>query len=300
MAEDHFVAIDGTRMRYWCSGQGEETVVLVHGLGASADIWVQNIEELARGHQVIVPDLPGFGKSEIPPPSFLPFQYTDFLAKLIDTITDGPVILVGQSLGGAVVLDYALQHPERTDRLVLLDSAGFGREVIWTLRLLSLPFIGELLCHPARKGVEVFFKLAVHNSAVVTEGLVDIFHGYFRRPGFKRFFLGLVRGLIDMRGARTEILGKITANLHKIAKQVLIIWGREDRVLPLKHAYFGAAKLACASLKVMSGCGHLPFLERPEECNRLMLEFIGQGHEGARGQTIDRDICEGVPNHEEG
>src|SRR5512136_2895662 len=118
MAEDHFVTIDGTRMRYWCCGQGEETVVLVHGLGASADVWTQNIEELARGHQVIVPDLPGFGKSEIPPPSFLPFQYSDFLAKLIDSITNGPVVLVGQSLGGAVVLAYALHYPERVDRLV--------------------------------------------------------------------------------------------------------------------------------------------------------------------------------------
>ncbi|HAR95912.1 MAG TPA: hypothetical protein DCR97_08130, partial [Deltaproteobacteria bacterium] len=281
-------------------GQGEETIVLVHGLGAAADIWTQNIEELAREHRVIVPDLPGFGKSEIPHPSFLPFQYTDFLAKLIDTTTDGPVTLVGQSLGGAVVLDYALRYPERTDRLVLIDSAGLGKEVIWTLRLLSLPFLGELLCHPVRKGVELFFKLAVHNTSAVSEALVDIFYGYCRRPGFKRFFLGLVRSLINSQGVRGDILGEITTNLRKITKPVLIIWGEEDRVLPLKHAYFGARQLPSATMKVMSGCGHLPFLERAEECNRLILQFIGQGHEGVRGQTIDCDIFQGAQSHEEG
>jgi 4,5:9,10-diseco-3-hydroxy-5,9,17-trioxoandrosta-1(10),2-diene-4-oate hydrolase len=275
MPEDRFVLIDNLKMRYWSAGSQDKTIVLVHGLGAAADIWIHNIEVLAENHRVIVPDLPGFGKSDLPPPSFSPFDYTSFLAGLIDTITNGPVTLVGQSLGGAVVLDYALQHGDKVDRLVLVDSAGLGVEVIWSLRFLSLPLLGELLtCYPTRKGVEIFFKLAVCNPALVTRQFVDSFYHYYTRPGFRTFFLRLLRQLVNIRSVRQEALAGIAPNLGKITKPVLIVWGEEDHVLPLKHAYTTERLLPHSFLKTMKDCGHLPFLEYPDEFNRLVLKFL--------------------------
>lgn len=277
MLKDRFVTIDGLRTRYWSSGNGEKIIVLVHGLGAAADIWIHNIRELARGHRVIALDLPGFGKSDIPGPSFSPSDYKDFLADFIKTTANDRVTLIGQSLGGAVVLDCTLKYPDKVDRLVLVDSAGLGREVVWTLRFLSLPFLGDLLCYPARKTVEIFFRLAVSDPSAMTEELVDTFYGYYKRPGFRRFFLTFLRKIIDWRGAREDRFIRIYASLHEITKPALIVWGEKDRVLPLKQAHAAQSLLARADLKIMKGCGHLPFLEQADEFNRLVLEFLKQG-----------------------
>lgn len=275
MPEDRFVLINNLKVRYWSMGSGDKTIVLVHGLGAAADIWIRNIEMLAEKHRVIVPDLPGFGKSDVPHPSFSPFDYTDFLAGLICATVDDQATLVGQSLGGAVVLDYALRYGDRVDKLVLVDSAGLGPEVIWTLRLLSLPLFGELFtCRPTQKGVEIFFRLAVRNRALITRQLVDIFYDYYARPGFKTFFLRLLRRLVNIRGVRKEALSRIMPNLLRIRQPVLIVWGEEDRVLPLKHAYAAKACLPQAIIKTVKRSGHLPFLEYPDEFNRLVLQFL--------------------------
>jgi pimeloyl-ACP methyl ester carboxylesterase len=276
MPEDHFVVIDNLSTRYWSVGDRGPTIVLVHGLAAAADVWMYNIEALAREHHVIVTDLPGFGKSDIPPSSFGPADYSAFLARLIDKVTDNPVILAGQSLGGAIVLDYAIRHPEKVDGLVLVDSAGFGKEVVWTLRLLSLPFLGELVSYPTRKGVEIFFRLAIRNPAVVTKEFVEVFYHHYRRPGFRKFFLRLLRQLMDIRGARSEHFTRIIANMHQITKPVLIVWGEEDHVLPLKHAYVAKNNLPHAALKTIKGCGHLPFLECADEFNSLVLDFLNE------------------------
>lgn len=277
MPEDRLILVNNLKMRYWSVGSGDKTVVLVHGLGAAADIWMYNVEALAENHRVIIPDLPGFGKSGLPPPSFSPFDYTDFLAGLIGAIGGDPVTLVGQSLGGAVVLDYALRHGDKVDKLVLVDSAGLGPEVIWSLRLLSLPLLGELLtCYPTRTAVEIFFKLAVRNPALITRQFIDTFYHYYSRPGFKTFFLRLLRRLVSTNSVRQEALTRIMPNLNKITKPVLIVWGEEDHVLPLKHAYIAQRLLPHSFLRTMKDCGHLPFLECPNEFNRLVLEFLKQ------------------------
>jgi 4,5:9,10-diseco-3-hydroxy-5,9,17-trioxoandrosta-1(10),2-diene-4-oate hydrolase len=148
--------------------------ILIHGLGVSADIWMYNLEALAKQHRVYVPDLVGFGRSEKPGPTFRPFDYTLFLDGFINLVNLDRVSLVGQSLGGGIALHYALQFPQKVDKLVLVDSAGLGREVIWTLRLVSLPLLGEIFSYPTRKGVEFLFKVNVRNRALITKDFVEL------------------------------------------------------------------------------------------------------------------------------
>ena len=151
-----------------------------------------------------------------------------------------------------------------------------GKEVIWTLRLMSLPLVGELFSYPSRRGVEFVFKLAVRNRALITKDFVELYYDLFSQPGFRVFFLRVLRLIVNARGAREEILGPIMNNLYKITQPVLIIWGDKDRVLPLKHSYFAKEKLPNARLKIMKGCGHIPFFERSDEFNRLVLEFLSE------------------------
>ncbi len=276
MPEDRYIKVGNLKTRYWALGENGTPVILIHGLGASADIWMYNVDALAEQHRVYVPDLVGFGRSDKPGPSFSPFDYTRFLDDFRTTLSIDRASLIGQSLGGGVALHYALQFPQKVNKLVLVDSAGLGKEVIWTLKLMSLPLVGELFSHPSRKGVEIFFKLAVRNRALVTKDFVELYYEIFSRPGFQKFFLMILRKIVDIRGAREEILDPIMNNLFKINRPVLIIWGEKDRVLPLKHGYLGKEKLPNAKLKIMDGCGHIPFFERSDEFNRTVLEFLSE------------------------
>ncbi len=276
MPEDRYIKVGNLKTRYWALGDKGTVVILIHGLGASADIWMHNVEALAKQHRVYVPDLVGFGRSDRPGPSFSPFDYTRFLDDFINILNMDRVSLVGQSLGGGIALHYALQFPHKVNKLVLVDNAGLGREVIWTLRWMSLPLVGELFSYPSRKGVEIFFKLAVRNRALVTKDFVELYYDIFSRPGFQKFFLMLLRQIVDIRGAREEILDPVMNNLDKITQPVLIIWGEKDRVLPLKQGYLGKEKLPNAKLKIMEGCGHIPFFERSDEFNELVLKFLSE------------------------
>jgi len=276
MPEDHYIKVGNLKTRYWALGDKGTPVILIHGLGASADIWRYNVDALAEQWRVYVPDLVGFGRSDIPGPPFSPFDYANFLDDFINTLSTDRVSLVGQSLGGGIALQYALQFPQKVNQLVLVGSAGLGKEVIWTLKLMSIPLIGELFFPPSRRWIETFFKLAVRNQALVTKDLIDLYYDIFSRAELQKFFLMILRQIVDIRGARKEILNPIMTNLFKITRPVLVIWGEKDNVLPLKHGYLAKERLPHAKLRIMEGCGHIPFFERSEEFNRIVFEFLSE------------------------
>lgn len=273
--EDQYVKVGAINTRYWAAGSQEDRTILIHGLGASAEMWLYNIAALAKDHTVFVPDLPGFGHSEQPPLSFHPSDYAVFIDNFMEALNIPKASLIGQSLGGGIALQYTLQFPRKVEKLVLVDCVGFGREVIWTLRLMSLPLIGQIISYPSRLGVTLFFKLAVRNPAVITKEFIDIYYILFNQPGFQAFLLKITRMLVNIHGAKEEALVPVMNNLHKINQPTLIVWGANDRVFPLQQAYAGKEEIPNAGLYVMERCGHIPNLEQPEEFNSAVLEFLG-------------------------
>jgi 4,5:9,10-diseco-3-hydroxy-5,9,17-trioxoandrosta-1(10),2-diene-4-oate hydrolase len=272
---DHYVNAGGIKTRYWSLGNDGPAIILIHGLGASAEIWMHNVAALAKDHKVFVPDLPGFGYSEQPPPSFSPFNFASFINNFMEALNILKAYIIGQSLGGGIALQFALQFPQKAEKLVLVDCAGFGKEVRWTLKLLSLPWIGELVSQPTRLGVALFFKYAVHDSAVITKEFIDIYYKIFTQPGFQQFLLRTTRSILNIHGAKEEALAPIIENLHRIMQPALIVWGANDQVLPIQQAYLGKEKMPHAQLHIMERCGHIPSLERPEEFNGAVLKFLG-------------------------
>ncbi len=272
--EDQYISAGELKTRFWDLGNSGPVVILLHGLGASAEVWMHNIDTLAKNHRVLVPDLAGFGRSERPSPSFSPLDYIGFLNDFMAALDIERASLVGQSLGGAVALKYALQFPQKVEKLVLADCGGFGKEVIWTLRLMSVPYLGEIVSYPTRAGVTLFFKLAVRNPAVITKDFIDLYYRFFTQPGFQAYLLKIVRMLVDFHGAKHDALAPVRENLHLIRQPTLIVWGENDRVFPLKHAHFGKERMPNARLHVMRECGHIPNLERPDEFNRVVSDFL--------------------------
>ncbi len=281
--EDRHISVGGIHTRFWSLGDRGSPVILIHGLGASAEIWMHNIEALAKQHRVYAPDLPGFGRSEKPTSSFIPSDYASFIDAFLRALNIARVSLIGQSLGGGVALQYTLQFSEKVDKLVLVDSAGLGKEVIWTLRLMSLPWIGELISHPTRIGVALFFKLAVHNSKLITKDFINLYYEIFTQPGFFAFLLKVVRMLVDIHGVRDEFLVPVMKNLDKIMQPTLIIWGEDDRVFPVRQAYHGKEKIVHSHLHLMKPCGHIPNFEWADEFNKLVLDFLSSKWNGESG-----------------
>ena len=275
--KDHYIKVGNINTRYWVLGDQGVPVILIHGLGASAEIWQKNVEALAEQYRVYVPDLVGFGRSDKPSVDYSPSYFTGFINDFMNALNIKRTCLVGNSLGGGIALQYALQFPHKVEKLVLVDSAGLGKEVTFPLRLMSLPVIGELMTRPSRKGVYLYFKPAVGDPVLLTEDFIDLYYELHSLPGAQKSMLRVLRSISNIRGGRTKILRTVMARLHTITVPTLIVWGKQDKVLPVRHAYVANEKILNSKVHILDPCGHMPQFERPEEFNRIVLEFLSGG-----------------------
>ena len=278
-------------VRYVMEGEGP-AVLMVHGLGASLAIWEENIAPLAHGHTVYAIDLPGSGKSDKPKDlDYHSVAGAQFLIRLMDTLGIKSATLIGNSGGGLVTTICALTYPERIDKLVLVDSAGLGRQMAWFLRLASLPFLGELLHIPDVRNPHGLIKSIFYEPRRVSAAVLEDIMEARNTPQAKRVTLEELRSGVSLRGLRKDMM-----MLHKLkdyANPLLIVWGEEDRLLPVSHAYHARQVLVGDSARgdttashrevhVIPRCGHWPQMERPEEFNPLVLRFMNGTFDGEK------------------
>ena len=287
MPADRYVDINGFRARYLEAGETGTPVVLIHGLGASAEIWSDNIGPLSARHRVYVPDLPGFGRTGMTPSmDFTPASYSRFITDFMDALCIGRAGLVGHSLGGGVALRVILDDPGRVERLVLASSAGLGHDVSLPLRIASLPLFDRVFFKPPLPVFTLFLHRLVYDPAAISPAFARMYYEMFFQPGSVRAFTFILRAIATLRGARPGVLEPIREGLVSIAAPALILWGRQDRILPVSHGIDAAGRIPGARLHIFERCGHMPNIEYPEEFNRLILDFLsedrGPGH-GERG-----------------
>jgi 4,5:9,10-diseco-3-hydroxy-5,9,17-trioxoandrosta-1(10),2-diene-4-oate hydrolase len=274
MPQDRYIKIGNVNTRYWAEGDRGSNVILIHGLGASADIWMHNFSALAERHSVHAPDLVGFGHSDKPRVEYSPSYMAAFLNDFMTTLNIKDACLIGQSLGGGVALMHQLQFPGSVQKLVLVDSAGLGREMPLLMRLATVPFVGETMVMPSRAGVAFVLRHLVYNAEVVTEELIDIHYELNFTPKAVKSVLNVLRTCATTRGARPDVLNPVMNSLGKIGIPTLIMRGREDHLFPVSHACSAAEKMPDSRLYIFDRCGHMPNLERPEEFNSLVLKFL--------------------------
>jgi 4,5:9,10-diseco-3-hydroxy-5,9,17-trioxoandrosta-1(10),2-diene-4-oate hydrolase len=274
MPPDKYIRIGNINTRYWAEGEKGSPVILIHGLGASAEIWMHNVSAIAGEHRVYVPDLVGFGLTDKPEATYSPTFMAAFIDDFMTALCINRVCLVGNSLGGGVALQYALQFPGKVQKLVLVDSAGLGREMAFIMRLATIPLVGELMMQPNRMGMTFVLKRCVYDPAVITDDLVDLYYRLDSSPEARKSILLVLRSIATIFGGRADVLDPIIKNIGDIHVPALIIWGRQDRILPVRHACFAAQKLPNARLHIFDQCGHMPNFERPQDFNGLVLNFI--------------------------
>jgi pimeloyl-ACP methyl ester carboxylesterase len=268
--EPRFETVAGRRVRFVRKGSGP-AIVLLHGFASSIYTWKDVLPVLARDHDVMALDLPGFGQSDCPPDVSFD-EYPGVVLGLLDRLGLRRATLVGNSMGGAVAVVVAAEKPDRVERLVLVDAAGFNLEEKnrpWPLRVVgSAPVAAVLDRMPLRRLlVEASLRQVFFDHALVTGDRVDEYLEPLLRPGAPR----AIRSLLASRSLRPDAVQRLLAEVRAPA---LILWGREDAWIPVSQADRFAEALPGSRLFVLDRSGHMPQEERPAEVARRIEEFL--------------------------
>ena len=165
-----------------------------------------------------------------------------------------------------------LRQTAAVDRLVLVDSGGFGREVSIMFRILSLPLLGAMLSRPSLSGSAALLKMFVHNPATITDDIIKHNYQMGVLPGAQQSIMKTLRTNVNFWG-QIDNSPDIRA-ITSITNPVLVIWGRQDNLIPAAHADIAAEGFPNVRVQIIDNCGHFPMLEHASEFNRLLLDFL--------------------------
>ncbi|MGQ0464726.1 MAG: alpha/beta fold hydrolase [Sporichthyaceae bacterium] len=269
--------VEGLPVRIRTAGDPEAPpVVLLHGIARSLEDWDAQFALLGTDYRVLALDLPGFGYSaRRPEPASLAALARGVLATLDAQGEKRPVHLVGNSLGGAVSLQTLVLDPERVSSVVLVNSAGFGKEVTYLLRGLAVPVFGELMLRkPNRMGLRHAERALYADKKLADRERVTHALGVGRQEGAAAFMAELMHTLGTVRGVNAQWRDELLPAAAAHRKPTLIVWGDRDRILPPHHFEAARAAFPHARSHMFRTTGHMPQVERPEAFATLVRNFF--------------------------
>jgi pimeloyl-ACP methyl ester carboxylesterase len=274
-AHQRWVPVDGRSVNAIDIGDGPP-VVLVHGLSGNWQNWLSVIPALVDGgHRAIAFDLPGFGHSEMPSQDITIPRYGLAVDAVLDALgVEGPAAVVGSSMGGLIAAELAISRPARVERLVLVSAAALWNEQMRARPLVAASKVSRFYAPLLVSGWEVIARLprlrhealragGIRNPSRIPAPLAYEVLSGVGKPGF----IDALQALYDYR---------IRARLPEVACPTLIVWGAEDPVVPLRHAFEFESLIPRARVVVFPGAGHAPMLELPERFNPVLLDFLSE------------------------
>jgi len=251
------VQIFGQTIKYYDVGDGPP-VLLVHGLGAEADVWAYCLEPLSQSYRVLALDLLGFGRSSKPLINYRVETFVEVLDRFLHTLGIPQLSVVGNSMGGWISASFAVRWPERVTKLVLNDAVGIAAgavEVPVDLRPTSLQSMREVL------------EFMFYDKNLVTDGLVEAAYEFHleRNDG---------PTISTMLEVTQKGIGFLDDHLSQLRTPTLLVWGDTDRVSPLSVAENFQRLIRCANLEIIPQCGHIPPLEKPQELVGQISRFL--------------------------
>jgi len=254
------VTVFGQKIHYVEAGTGP-TVILLHGLGGSTQVWQFNIAPLAEKFHVVVPDQIGFGKSDKPLVNYRIRTYVDFLDQFCKELKIERASLVGNSMGGWIAAAFTAAFPDRVDKLVLVDAAGYTPPKDLDTRLFFA------LNPTTREGMKTLAAKIFYNKAFQTDAAIDAAMA-------ARFAAG--DGFTIKTITESIIRGEdfLDDTVKTIKRPTLIVWGREDGLTPVADAGRFQKDIAGSKLVVFDQCGHVPNVEKAGEFNAAVIKFL--------------------------
>jgi pimeloyl-ACP methyl ester carboxylesterase len=269
------VEVDGIPVNYVDQGSGPGApIVLVHGLAGQWQNWLENIPRLAQERRVIAFDLPGFGRTPMPREPITITGYGRFVNDLCDALGLGAVVMVGNSMGGYIAAEVAVQFPQRVERLVLVSAAGISSADTVRFPILTAGrIVGAVTTrgaarqrHAARRPItrHLSFAMVARHPRLIKPDLA--YEGFFKgvgKPGFDQ----ALRASLDY---------DFRDRLPAVHVPTLIVWGEKDAVIPVRDADEYERLIPDSRKVVMLDTGHIAMAERPKAFNDLLLDFAAE------------------------
>jgi 2-hydroxymuconate-semialdehyde hydrolase len=274
-----YVTVRDARIRFHETGDPDAPpVVLLHGIGRSLEDWSAQHELLSTDHRVIALDMPGFGLSQRHPESATLASLADGVWATLNALGETrPVHLMGNSLGGAVSMRMLVDDPARVSTLTLVNSAGFGKEVTFALRLLAVPGMGRrLLTHIDRRTAPRLERTLFASRSMVTPERIAMAIKIAQQPDFCAVYLEIARALGGIRGVAAGWRSELLPRVAQHGKPTLLVWGDRDHILPVSHLAAARAAFPSTDWHLFERTGHMPQIERPAEFARLVRPLLAQ------------------------
>lgn len=259
--QPRILEVGGRRIRVLGIGEGEPPLVFVHGFGGDLENWMFNQAELAAGRRTVALDLPGHGGSSKDPGAGTVSALAEAVAATLDALAIAKAHLVGHSLGGAVALALALQRPERVASATLVAPAGLGPEI-------AMDYIEGFLATSRARKLRPILEMLVHDPKLVTAEMVENVLRAKRMDGAQAALETIARACF----ADGRQVWQARERLADLSVPVQVIWGEEDRILPVSHAEGLPAAIPVLRL---AATGHLAHMERAAEVNAAIARFLG-------------------------
>ena len=237
-------------------------LILLHGLGASAERWLPIAPTLSKYFRVIVPDIIGFGYSDKPTVEYTMDFFIEFFEEFIENMHIHRPIVIGSSFGGYLATEFAIRFSSRVEKLVLAAPAGMMRSSTNVLD----QYIMAALYPTYENALRAFMDMA-YDPSIVTDDTVRDFINRMRLPNAKYAFMSTLLGIRDS----PRLLGR----LSKIQVPTLLVWGDSDNMIPLQYSK-EYNEIPGSNLVILKDCGHTPFIERPTTFSQTILKFLDE------------------------
>ena len=258
-----FTEVGGLRVRYADRGFGDSVVLLLHGFGGDLDNWMFNLDSLAEKHRVLSLDLPGHGQSVKTNVDPSLSGMATFVRKFLDGHSVSSVHVVGHSMGGAIAMQLASDSPETVKSLGLICSAGLGPDI-------NSDYLRGFVEAQSQQELKLVLQQLFVDESLVNLQLVNDLLNYKRIDGVEATLNALSETLISA-GEQTFLTDNIVAS----GIPVLVIWGKQDRIIPVSHAQnYSAAGGSCVEVEIFDSAGHMVQMEKAHDVNRSLLNFL--------------------------
>jgi len=259
--EEKFVSVGKYKIRYLECGDSKENLILLHGLGSSADRWKKVMPYLCQKYHLIAPDIIGYGYSDKPTEDYVVKFFVKFLTDFMKTLKIEKTAMVGSNLGGLITAECAILQIKSIQKIILVAPFGIMKDSNPIFDAYAMSAL-----YPDKETVKTTFGMMAGRDKSIDSDAVDNFLKIMRMQNAKMVFMSTILSL--------KRLPPITDRLPNITVPTLLIWGKDDLFIPIKYSKDFLSTIKNCQFVEMNNCGHMPYTEDPKKFSDIVLNFL--------------------------